>query len=108
MCLEPNGDMKPCVFFGTNQNTVLGNILEDDIEQVWDTHPFLWKLRSRERLEDYNVDGQVVGCGKCKDRYTCGGCRARAFSYFDGDLNAPDIGCIDNESLWKKVVKSIR
>jgi len=108
MCLEPNGDMKPCVFFGTSQNTVLGNILKDDIEQVWDTHPFLWKLRSRERLEDYNVDGQVVGCGKCEDRYTCGGCRARAFSYFDGDLNAPDIGCIDNESLWKKVVKSIR
>lgn len=106
MCLEPNGDMKPCVFFGTSRNTVLGNILKDDFEQVWDTHPFLLTLRSREKLENYNVNGQVVGCGRCKDRYICGGCRAHAFSYFDGDLNAPDIGCIDNESLWERVTKS--
>lgn len=53
ICWEPNGDMKSCVFFGTSQNTVLGNILKDSIEQVWDMHPLLRKLRSRERLEDY-------------------------------------------------------
>jgi len=108
MCLEPNGDMKPCVFFGTSNRTVLGNILKDDFERVWDKHPFLLALRSRERLENYNIDGQAVGCGQCEDRYICGGCRARAFSYFDGDLNAPDIGCIDNESLWERIMKSLR
>jgi len=108
MCLEPNGDMKPCVFFAASKRTILGNILRDNFEKVWDSHPFLWTLRSREKLEDYNVDGHVVGCGKCPDRYICGGCRARAFSYFDGDLNAPDIGCIDNEPLWNKVVKTLR
>lgn len=107
MCLEPNGDMKPCVFFGSGKRTILGNILKDDFEQVWDSHPFLWTLRSREKLEDYNVDKRVVGCGQCPDKYICGGCRARAFSYFNGDLNAPDIGCIDNEPLWDRIMKTL-
>ncbi|MBX5326430.1 MAG: radical SAM protein [Candidatus Bathyarchaeia archaeon] len=107
MCLEPNGDMKPCVFFATGKHTVLGNILKDNFERVWDTHPFLWKMRSRENLETYNVGGRIVGCGNCKDKYICGGCRARAFSYFNGDVDAPDVGCIDNEALWEKIVKSV-
>jgi len=107
MCLEPNGDMKPCVFFAANRDTVLGNILNDSFEEVWDTHPFLWKMRSREKLETYNVGGQAIGCGNCEDKYICGGCRARAFSYFNGDVNAPDIGCVDNERLWEKVMNTL-
>lgn len=103
-CLEPNGDIKPCVFFPTNNKTVLGNILTDNFEEIWDTHPFLWDLRVRESLEDYTVENQRVGCGDCPDKYICGGCRARAYSYFDGNVKAPDIGCIHNEPLWKKLV----
>jgi len=106
IALEPNGDIKPCVFFPTNERTVLGNILKDDLEQIWDNNPMLWSLRKRENLETYEVDGRVVGCGNCRDKYICGGCRARSFSYFNGNLNAADIGCIDNEDIWKKVVKS--
>lgn len=105
-CLEPNGDIKPCVFFPTNNETVLGNILSDSFEEIWDNHPFLWKLRVRENLEDYMVNGQKVGCGKCSDKYICGGCRARAYSYFNGNVNAPDIGCIHNKPLWEKIVGS--
>jgi radical SAM protein with 4Fe4S-binding SPASM domain len=104
-CLEPNGDVKPCVFFPTNKENVLGNILKDDFEEIWDNHPLLWKLRTREKLEDYIVDGQTVGCGSCPDKYICGGCRARAYSYFDGNVNSPDIGCIHNKPLWEKLVK---
>ncbi len=103
-CLEPNGDIKPCVFFPTNQETGLGNILRDDFEEIWDTHPFLWKLRVRENLENYIVNGKHVGCGICSDKYICGGCRARAYSYFSGNVNAPDIGCIHNKSLWEKII----
>ncbi|MEM3442439.1 MAG: radical SAM protein [Candidatus Bathyarchaeia archaeon] len=105
-CLEPNGDIKPCVFFPTNKDTVLGNILKDDFEEIWDKHPLLWKLRIREKLEDYTVNGEKVGCGKCPDKYICGGCRARAYSYFNGNVNAPDIGCIHNKILWEKLVGS--
>jgi len=103
-CLEPNGDIKPCVFFPTNRETVLGNILEDDFEEIWDTHPFLWRLRIREELENYIVDGKQIGCGNCQDKYICGGCRARAYSYFNGNVNAPDIGCIHNKPLWEKII----
>jgi len=101
--LEPNGDIKPCVFFPTNENTIIGNILEDDFEHIWDNNKLLWKLRTREKLESYEINGQTIGCGNCEDKYICGGCRARAYGYFNGDLNAPDIGCIDNEEIWKKL-----
>lgn len=104
-CLEPNGDIKPCVFFPTNKDTVLGNILKDSFEEIWDNHLLLWKLRIREKLEDYIVNGKTVGCGGCPDKYICGGCRARAYSYFDGDVNAPDIGCIHNKPLWENWLK---
>ncbi|MGC8895340.1 MAG: radical SAM protein [Candidatus Bathyarchaeia archaeon] len=106
--IEPNGDIKPCVFFPTNKNTVLGNILKDSFKEIWDKHPLLWKLRIRENLEDYIVDGKRVGCGSCPDKYICGGCRARAYSYFNGNVNTPDIGCIRNKPLWEKMVGNKR
>jgi len=105
--IEPNGDIKPCVFFPTNEETVLGNILKDDFEELWDTHPLLWKLRVRENLKTYEVNGKIVGCGVCPDKYICGGCRARAYSYFNGDVTAADIGCIKNEELWSSIIKII-
>jgi MoaA/NifB/PqqE/SkfB family radical SAM enzyme len=43
---------------------------------------------------------------ECPDKYICGGCRARAHSYFDGDVKMPDVGCIHNEPLWEKMVDS--
>ncbi len=105
-CLEPNGDIKPCVFFPTSKQTVLGNILSDDFEQIWDKHPLMWKLRAREKLEDCTLDGKSYGCGTCPDKYICGGCRARAYSYFNGNVKAPDIGCVHNQALWEKISKS--
>jgi len=105
--LEPNGDIKPCVFFPTNEDTVLGNILKDDFEYIWGNSEMLWKLRTREKLENYEVNGKTVGCGNCKDKYICGGCRARSYGYFNGTLNGPDIGCIDNEEIWRKVTEQL-
>ena len=103
-CLEPNGDIKPCVFFPTGKDTVLGNILKNDFEEIWDNNKLLWKLRIREDLEDYIVNGKRIGCGTCPDKYICGGCRARAYSYFNGNVKTPDIGCIHNKPLWEKIV----
>jgi radical SAM protein with 4Fe4S-binding SPASM domain len=107
-CLEPNGDIKPCVFFPTNKDTVLGNILRDSFEEIWDNHPLLWRLRVRESLADYKVNGKTVGCGRCEDKYICGGCRARAYSYFNGNVTTPDIGCVHNKPLWEKMVDNRR
>jgi len=107
MCLEPNGDIKPCVFFATSRETVRGNIMNSDLEELWDHDAMFWKLRTRENLKTYGVDGRSVGCGSCEDKYICGGCRARSYSYFDGDLDSPDNGCIDNEELWEKMVQTL-
>jgi len=49
------------------------------------------------------INGKVVGCGNCPDKNICGGCRARAYSYFNGNVKAPDIGCIRNKLLWEKL-----
>lgn len=102
--IEPNGDIKPCVFFPTCNSTVIGNVLKDDFEDIWDD-PLLWQLRTREGLETYIVDGREVGCGGCHDKYICGGCRARAYSYFNGNVMAPDVGCIRNKPLWERVTQ---
>jgi radical SAM protein with 4Fe4S-binding SPASM domain len=83
-------------------------MLRDGFEDVWDNDPLLWKLRTRENLEDYVVNGKRVGCGSCPDKYICGGCRARAFSYFDGNVDSPDIGCIHNKPLWRVLVGNER
>ncbi|MEM3703441.1 MAG: radical SAM protein [Candidatus Bathyarchaeia archaeon] len=106
--IEPNGGIKPCVFFPTNKSTVLGNILKNDFEGIWDNNDLLWQLRIREGLETYLVKGKAVGCGVCPDKYICGGCRARAYSYFNGNVKAPDIGCTHNKLLWEKIAGSKR
>ncbi|UCG36916.1 MAG: radical SAM protein [Candidatus Bathyarchaeota archaeon] len=103
MCLEPNGDIKPCVFLPTDELMVRGNILEKPLEEVWDHDEIFWKLRKRDKLKSYEIKGRSVGCGCCEDKYICGGCRARSYSYFKGDLDEPDIGCIDNKELWKRM-----
>jgi len=41
-------------------------------------------MRDKDRIEV---------CGKCRYRYVCGGCRARAYAYFK-DYMKPDPGCI--------------
>lgn len=106
--LEPNGDIKPCVFLPTNEETVLGNILKDNFEDLWNNNALLWKLRTREKLESYAVGDETVGCGTCPDKYICGGCRARAYGYFNGDLNAPDVGCVHNKAIWNCLPASKR
>jgi radical SAM protein with 4Fe4S-binding SPASM domain len=107
IAIEPNGDIKPCVFFPTKKDTVIGNILKDDFDQLWSSHPLLWLLRSREKLKTYEFNGRTVGCGGCQNKYICGGCRARSYGYFNGDVCEPDIGCLNNQALWETVTKAL-
>ncbi len=79
--------------------------MKDDFEYIWDNSEMLWELRTRENLENYEINGKTIGCGNCKDKYICGGCRARSYGYFNGNLSGPDIGCIDNEEIWRKVTE---
>jgi radical SAM protein with 4Fe4S-binding SPASM domain len=93
--IEPNGDIYPCVFFPHEEEVKIGNILKDDFEKLWKEHRLLKILRDKDLLDD--------NCRSCKYKYTCGGCRARAYNYF-GDVLAPDPGCILNKEYWLKLM----
>ncbi|XRO77423.1 radical SAM protein [Methanocaldococcus sp. 10A] len=84
LSLRSNGDIQPCVFFPLK----LGNIREfndeNDFLNFWRENKILNDLRDRDKLKI---------CGKCQYRYVCGGCRARAYSYYS-DYLREDPGCI--------------
>lgn len=90
MSVEPNGDMFPCVFFPHDDVLKLGNIKDDDLEDMWVNNELLLQLRDKNLL--------VGHCGICESRYICGGCRARAYAYNDGDYLGPDPGCLKNQT----------
>lgn len=84
--VRPNGDIEPCVFFPLT----VGNIKEDDFEDLWKNNVIFKELRNKDILEG--------NCGKCDYRYYCGGCRARAYGY-TGNYLASDPGCITNKEF---------
>lgn len=94
MSVEPNGDLYPCVFFPHEEELLLGNLLEDNFEDIWKRNRLLEDLRNKNILDDH--------CGHCESKNICGGCRARAYSYF-GDVLAPDPGCINNKTVWDEL-----
>jgi radical SAM protein with 4Fe4S-binding SPASM domain len=97
--LEPNGDIFPCVFFPHEDAVKVGNLFGDDFEEVWRNSKLLWQIRDKDNLAE--------NCGSCDFRYTCGGCRARAYNYFK-DILAPDPGCILNREFWKRIQTELR
>lgn len=98
LSLEPNGDIFPCVFFPHTEEVRLGNILSDDFNDLWEENGLLLKLRNKNLLHGH--------CGVCESQHICGGCRARAYNYFN-DILAPDPGCINNNNEWIKIKKRI-
>jgi len=92
--LEPNGDIKPCLYM----DIILGNVRKDKIKDIWNNSEVFKTLRSRENLKG--------NCGSCKDKYVCGGCRASAYNYFK-DLTAPDPGCIKNIKYWEEIKNKV-
>ncbi|RLI72070.1 radical SAM/SPASM domain-containing protein [Archaeoglobales archaeon] len=77
--INPNGDITPCVFMPI----IVGNV-KDGFLKVWQESEILNLLRDR--------DNERYACKDCEYRYICGGCRARAYGYYD-DLLAFDPGC---------------
>ncbi|UXD21828.1 heme biosynthesis protein [Ignicoccus pacificus DSM 13166] len=92
--LEPNGDVTPCVFLPI----VVGNVRQKHFREIWETSELFLKLRDRNNLSGY--------CKVCPYREVCGGCRARAYAYFNDPL-APDPGCIFNKSSWEELKKQV-
>jgi putative heme d1 biosynthesis radical SAM protein NirJ2 len=79
--IVPNGDVQPCPYF---QLTV-GNVRETPFSEIWATNPLFQELR------EANLKGRCDGCDRAD---ICGGCRARAYYYSDGDYMAEDPWCL--------------
>ena len=78
--IKANGDMTPCGFIPI----VIGNIVTDDLRQVWKDSAVLEKMRNKQPT------GKCSGCSKYED--CLGGCTARALA-LTGDMNSPDPHC---------------
>jgi len=83
--IKSNGDMTPCGFIPI----VIGNIVRDDLQQVWKDSPVLDKMRNKQPT------GKCSGCSKYDD--CLGGCTARALA-LTGDMNSPDPHCWGNDA----------
>ncbi|HUU22675.1 MAG TPA: radical SAM protein [Phycisphaerae bacterium] len=94
VCLEPNGDVTPCVYL---PHRVMGNLREGRLTEIF-RNSALWEI-----LNDR--DRRLHHCEVCALRHYCGGCRARADAYF-GQLHAGDPGCIFNARHWDALVAS--
>jgi radical SAM protein with 4Fe4S-binding SPASM domain len=79
--ISPEGNVQPCVFLPIT----VGNLKTEKLEDIWLKSPVFEQLRDREKLKGR--------CAGCEFKFVCGGCRARAYSYFD-DYLMSDPGCI--------------
>lgn len=79
-CILPNGDVHPCPYLPLR----VGNVREEKFSRLWDESVIFKTLRS---LEYSGL------CGSCANKSSCGGCRARAYHYTQGDYMAQDPDC---------------
>ncbi len=93
ICVEPNGDITPCVYM---PQRVMGNIRQTSLLDIFRNSVF-WKI-----LNDR--DHRLHHCEVCTFKHYCGGCRARSDAYY-GQLHAGDPGCIFNDKHWDKLVE---
>jgi len=92
VCIEPGGDITPCVYL---PHRVMGNVRDRPFLDIYRDNVF-WRV-----LNDRDL--RLHHCEVCAFKNYCGGCRARADAYF-GRLHAGDPGCIFNAKHWEKLV----
>jgi GeoRSP system radical SAM/SPASM protein len=78
--IKSNGEITPCGFIPI----VIGNIVTDDLKEVWYNSSVLDKMRNKKPT------GKCASCNSYED--CLGGCSARALA-LTGDFNNPDPHC---------------
>lgn len=78
--LTASGDLIPCV----PAPIKLGNLLKEDLEDLWVNNELLNYIRRRDELKG--------ACGRCTYNMICGGCRYTAY-VINGDWLAADPSC---------------
>lgn len=82
--ISPKGDVQPCAYMKME----IGNVRDKAFDEIWAESPVFESLRTQ------TYSGQ---CGSCGYGDSCGGCRARAAYYHDGDYMSADPLCILNK-----------
>jgi radical SAM protein with 4Fe4S-binding SPASM domain len=80
--VRADGVMVPCILISSIE---LGRVNQDDLQEVWQKHPELNKLRERRRIP-LNAFEFCRGCEYTN--YCSGGCPATAYE-IEGDQNHP-------------------
>lgn len=78
--ISPVGKVRPCAYMVEEA----GDVRETDFDEIWNESPLFKTLRTE------NYKGS---CGECEYKEICGGCRARAGYYHDGDYMQEDTYC---------------
>lgn len=78
--ISPVGKVQPCAYIMESA----GNVKETPFSQIWKSSPLLEELRTLQYKGN---------CGSCAYSGICGGCRARAAIYHNGDLMAGEPWC---------------
>ncbi len=80
-CILPEGEVHICPYLPVK----VGDLSQNTFAEIWEESPVLKKLR-----EYHHYEG---ACGHCEDIDICGGCRARAYYYSNGNYLAADPWC---------------
>ncbi len=78
--INPRGLVQPCAYL----DLIVGDIRKTPFGQIWADSKVFQELRTLE-YKGY--------CGYCNYKKACGGCRARAAFYHDGDYMAEEPWC---------------
>lgn len=84
--ISPEGVVRPCAYMLEEA----GSVREQPFDEIWRDAEVFQRLRGR------TYGGS---CGTCDYRARCGGCRARAAYYHDGDYLAQDDYCAHGREL---------
>lgn len=79
--IGPEGKVQPCAYLDIEA----GNVRKTPFSEIWSDSKVFKKLRTCE---------YKGGCGICRYQKICGGCRARASFYNDGDYMAEEPWCL--------------
>ena len=79
--ISPRGRVQPCAYL----NMEVGDVRQTPFDEIWRNAEVFKKLRTLE---------YAGGCGTCNYKRACGGCRARAAYYHEGDYMAEEPWCL--------------
>jgi putative heme d1 biosynthesis radical SAM protein NirJ2 len=84
--ISPEGIVRPCAYMMEEA----GDLRKQGFDEIWETSEVFARLRT----QDYSGS-----CGDCEYKDGCGGCRARAAYYHEGDYMAADEYCAHGKQL---------